>query len=222
MALSETVRTIACSIRPRRNGTPRALLPGRHRPPLRCVRFCELPTLSLAFVIFVAAMLSKLVAAASAHPPGPADALRVGVGMVPRGEVGMVVAQIGLSMGVMAKTVYAASSSSCPFATTLCAAAAELGLSRLRKPDAWAKRCCGWDKITIRCQQNYTERGDRAWGASTALLSGEVQKKVTKYVRYRKRSTTAHGILDGETVREIRGDLFGNTPKRARSTSSPT
>ena len=37
---------------------------------------------------------------------GRADALRVGVGMVPRGEVGMVVAQIGLSMGVMSKGVY--------------------------------------------------------------------------------------------------------------------
>jgi Kef-type K+ transport system membrane component KefB len=34
------------------------------------------------------------------------DAVRVGVGMVPRGEVGMVVAQIGLKMGVMAASVY--------------------------------------------------------------------------------------------------------------------
>jgi Kef-type K+ transport system membrane component KefB len=32
---------------------------------------------------------------------------RVGVGMIPRGEVGMVVAQIGLSMGVIEKPVYA-------------------------------------------------------------------------------------------------------------------
>ncbi len=37
---------------------------------------------------------------------GRADALRVGVGMVPRGEVGMVVAQIGLTIGVMAQSVY--------------------------------------------------------------------------------------------------------------------
>ena len=41
------------------------------------------------------------------------------------------------------------------------------------------------------------------------MLSGEVQKKVTKYVRFRKNGTTAHGILDGETVRELRGDLLG-------------
>ena len=32
---------------------------------------------------------------------------------------------------------------------------------------------------------------------------------VTKYIRYRHNSTTAYGILDGETVREIHGDLFG-------------
>jgi 2-keto-4-pentenoate hydratase/2-oxohepta-3-ene-1,7-dioic acid hydratase in catechol pathway len=41
------------------------------------------------------------------------------------------------------------------------------------------------------------------------MLSGEVQKKVTKYVRYRLNSTTAYGMLDGETVHEIKGDLFG-------------
>jgi len=32
---------------------------------------------------------------------------------------------------------------------------------------------------------------------------------VTKYVRYRVNSTTAYGILDGETIYEIHGDLFG-------------
>ena len=37
---------------------------------------------------------------------GRTDAMRVGVGMIPRGEVGMVVAQIGLNMGVMAHSVY--------------------------------------------------------------------------------------------------------------------
>ncbi|MCU1275732.1 MAG: sodium/hydrogen exchanger, partial [Bryobacterales bacterium] len=37
---------------------------------------------------------------------GRRDAVRVGVGMIPRGEVGMVVAQIGLAMGVIAQAVY--------------------------------------------------------------------------------------------------------------------
>ena len=33
---------------------------------------------------------------------------------------------------------------------------------------------------------------------------------MTKYVRYRKDSATAYGILDGAAVREIRGGLFGD------------
>jgi Kef-type K+ transport system membrane component KefB len=38
---------------------------------------------------------------------GRTDAVRVGVGMVPRGEVGMIVAQIGMSLGVIHPDVYA-------------------------------------------------------------------------------------------------------------------
>ena len=37
---------------------------------------------------------------------GRTDAIRVGVGMVPRGEVGMVVAQIGLNLGVIGSSIY--------------------------------------------------------------------------------------------------------------------
>ena len=33
---------------------------------------------------------------------------------------------------------------------------------------------------------------------------------MTKYIRYRTASATSYGILDGETVHEIRGDLFGD------------
>jgi Kef-type K+ transport system membrane component KefB len=69
--------------------------------------FTEPSTLLLAAVIFVAAVLSKVVACGlGALHLGRADALRVGVGMAPRGEVGMVVAQIGLGLGVMSKSVY--------------------------------------------------------------------------------------------------------------------
>ena len=32
---------------------------------------------------------------------------------------------------------------------------------------------------------------------------------MTRYVRYRSGSSSSYGILDGDTVREIRGDLFG-------------
>src|SRR5262249_15653914 len=63
--------------------------------------------LALAVTIFVAAVASKFVGCGlGAISMGRADAVRVGVGMIPRGEVGMVVAQIGLNMGVMAHSIY--------------------------------------------------------------------------------------------------------------------
>jgi Na+:H+ antiporter len=69
--------------------------------------FAEPSAIWLALAILAAAILSKLAACGlGAIRLGRADALRVGVGMAPRGEVGMVVAQIGLSLGVMSKTVY--------------------------------------------------------------------------------------------------------------------
>ena len=33
---------------------------------------------------------------------------------------------------------------------------------------------------------------------------------MTKYIRYQRGSTTAYGILDGDTVRELQGGLFGD------------
>jgi Kef-type K+ transport system membrane component KefB len=63
--------------------------------------------LALATIIFAAASASKFVGCGlGAISLGRGDAVRVGVGMIPRGEVGMVVAQIGLNMGVMATSVY--------------------------------------------------------------------------------------------------------------------
>jgi Kef-type K+ transport system membrane component KefB len=63
--------------------------------------------LALACTIFVAAVATKFVGCGlGAISMGRADAVRVGVGMIPRGEVGMVVAQIGLNMGVMGHSVY--------------------------------------------------------------------------------------------------------------------
>jgi len=64
-------------------------------------------TLALAGVILVAAVATKFAGCAlPALRLGRTDAIRIGVGMVPRGEVGMVVAQIGLKMGVMAQGIY--------------------------------------------------------------------------------------------------------------------
>jgi Kef-type K+ transport system membrane component KefB len=63
--------------------------------------------LALAALILVAAVISKFIACgAGALRMGRKDAMRVGVGMVPRGEVGIVVAQIGLNLGVMAQSIY--------------------------------------------------------------------------------------------------------------------
>jgi Kef-type K+ transport system membrane component KefB len=69
--------------------------------------FRSWPTVLLAFTILAAAVVSKLVGCGlGAARLGWRDMLRVGCGMVPRGEVGMVVAQLGLSMGVIQKPVY--------------------------------------------------------------------------------------------------------------------
>ncbi len=69
--------------------------------------FRENRTLLLAALILVAAVFSKLVGCGlGALSLGFREALRVGCGMVPRGEVGMVVAQIGLGLGVIPADVY--------------------------------------------------------------------------------------------------------------------
>jgi Kef-type K+ transport system membrane component KefB len=63
--------------------------------------------LPLALVILIAAVVSKLIGCGlGAFRLGARDMFRVGSGMVPRGEVGMVVAQIGFAMGVVDKSVY--------------------------------------------------------------------------------------------------------------------
>ena len=70
--------------------------------------FASRPTMVLSLVILVAAMLSKFVGCgAGALRLGLRDAMRIGIGMAPRGEVGMVVAQIGLSLGIIEPHIYA-------------------------------------------------------------------------------------------------------------------
>lgn len=69
--------------------------------------FGNASTIIPALAITAAAVLAKVVGCGlGAIRLGSRDALRVATGMVPRGEVGMVVAQIGLAMGVMARSVY--------------------------------------------------------------------------------------------------------------------
>lgn len=69
--------------------------------------FASKTTLILSLVILVAAVISKGVGCgAGALSLGFKDATRVGIGMIPRGEVGMVVAQVGLSKGSISQEAY--------------------------------------------------------------------------------------------------------------------
>jgi Kef-type K+ transport system membrane component KefB len=66
-------------------------------------------TLGLAVALTLIAMVTKLLGCGlPALMIGRKDALRVGIGMMPRGEVGMVVAQLGLTMGIVGPPVYGA------------------------------------------------------------------------------------------------------------------
>ena len=69
--------------------------------------FANTSTALLAAVILAAAVISKFIGCGlGALSLGKVDALRIGVGMIPRGEVGMVVAQIGLGFGIITQNVY--------------------------------------------------------------------------------------------------------------------
>lgn len=62
----------------------------------------------LALAVTLVALVTKLIGcAAGAWSLGLKRAAQVGVGMMPRGEVGIVVAQIGLSLGVIDARLYA-------------------------------------------------------------------------------------------------------------------
>lgn len=71
--------------------------------------FTNPSTLLLTSLILVAAVATKWIGCGlGAYKMGRSDMLRIGVGMIPRGEVGMVVAQLGLSLKVIPKPVYGA------------------------------------------------------------------------------------------------------------------
>ena len=64
-------------------------------------------TFTLAIAILLAAVVSKAAGCGlGAWNLGMRDALRVGVGMIPRGEVGLVVAQVGLGAGIVSREGY--------------------------------------------------------------------------------------------------------------------
>lgn len=66
------------------------------------------PTLLLALGVSAVAIATKLLGGwLGARGMGPRDALIVGVGMVPRGEVGIIVASIGVAEGVVSERLFA-------------------------------------------------------------------------------------------------------------------
>ncbi|HEY3442944.1 MAG TPA: cation:proton antiporter [Paludibaculum sp.] len=70
--------------------------------------FKSASTVALAIAILIAAVLSKGIGCGlGAWNLGFKDAARIGLGMVPRGEVGMVIAQVGLSKGSISQDAYA-------------------------------------------------------------------------------------------------------------------
>jgi Kef-type K+ transport system membrane component KefB len=64
-------------------------------------------TIILALAVTILAVLSKLIGCGlAALPLGKKKAAQIGMGMVPRGEVGVVVAQIGLSLNAVDDAAY--------------------------------------------------------------------------------------------------------------------
>ncbi len=70
-------------------------------------RFVDPTVLGVAGALFVVAVVGKLLSAAAVLS-APGDKLLVGIGMIPRGEVGLIFATIGLSNGVLGGDLYAA------------------------------------------------------------------------------------------------------------------
>ncbi len=74
---------------------------------LKLDAFLSVEIIVLAAIITILAVLAKLAGCGlAALPLGMKKALQVGMGMVPRGEVGIVVAQIGLGLKAVSDAVY--------------------------------------------------------------------------------------------------------------------
>ena len=70
--------------------------------------FADSHMVALCAFLTAAGVATKIVGCgAGALGLGWKSAMRIGIGMIPRGEVGMVVAGLGLSLGVVTHPVYA-------------------------------------------------------------------------------------------------------------------
>ena len=68
--------------------------------------FLDTSTLTLAFVLTVAAVVGKVISGTVAG--AKTDRLSIGLGMIPRGEVGLIFASIGKGLGVVTDHVFSA------------------------------------------------------------------------------------------------------------------
>ena len=50
-----------------------------------------------------------------------------------------------------------------------------------------------------------------------SAVAAPVAAQVTKYVRYSAAGKTSYGVLDGDLIRELRGDLFGSLQRTGKS-----
>lgn len=66
------------------------------------------PVLGMATLLILCAVAGKLVSGFVIKPTEPRQRLAIGVGMIPRGEVGLVFAGVGLAAGVVSAEVYTA------------------------------------------------------------------------------------------------------------------
>jgi Kef-type K+ transport system membrane component KefB len=74
---------------------------------LKLDAFLNRNTIILALIVTILAVISKLFGCgAGAIRMGRKKAMQIGMGMVPRGEVGIVVAQIGLSLNAVSDAIY--------------------------------------------------------------------------------------------------------------------
>jgi Kef-type K+ transport system membrane component KefB len=75
---------------------------------LNLADFTKKRVIWVSIVLLIAAVITKLVGCGfGALRLGRKDAIRIGLGMMPRGEVGMIVAQLGLQIGIIERPVYA-------------------------------------------------------------------------------------------------------------------
>ena len=69
--------------------------------------FKDPSVITLALAVFAVAVFTKFLGCGiGAMRMGRRDAMKVAVGMIPRGEVGMVVARLGLAMGILTDRIY--------------------------------------------------------------------------------------------------------------------